>query len=163
MVALRILGHGDSADNYVDSYQMGESTILECISKMSNVFDKSETLQEKFLKVMTKNDARELCRLHKEKHQIDGMLGSFDYVHFVWRNCPVALQGDHKDKDGNFSLVMEAVSDQNLHIWFPSIGWAGTQNDLYIWAASPLHRCILEGYFDEELDFEFEIGEERFF
>ena len=33
MVALRILGHGDSADNYVDSFQMGESTILECIRK----------------------------------------------------------------------------------------------------------------------------------
>ena len=121
------------------------------------------TLKERFLKIMGKNDAREVCSLHKEKHKIDGMLGSLDCVHFPWKNCPVALQGDHLDKDGNFSLVMEAVSDYNLYIWFASIGWAGTQNDLNIWGASPLHECILNGYFEEELDFQFNIGEERFF
>jgi hypothetical protein len=42
---------------------------------------------------MNKNDAQNVCQLHKEVYGIDGMVESLDCMHVTWKNCPVAWQG----------------------------------------------------------------------
>jgi hypothetical protein len=45
-----------------------------------------------------------------------GMFASLDCMHYEWKNCPVAWQGDFGDRDGKKSIILEALADQNLHI-----------------------------------------------
>jgi hypothetical protein len=45
-----------------------------------------------------------------------GMFASFDCMHYEWKNCPVAWQGNFGDKDGKKSIILEAVADASLHI-----------------------------------------------
>ena len=44
------------------------------------------------------------------------MFGSLDYMHYEWKNCPVAWQGDFGDRKGKRSIILEVVADQSLHI-----------------------------------------------
>jgi hypothetical protein len=46
-----------------------------------------------------------------------GMFASIDCMHYVWKNCLVAWQGEFGDKDGNMSIILEAIADRDLHIW----------------------------------------------
>jgi hypothetical protein len=45
-----------------------------------------------------------------------GMFASLDCMHYLWKNCPVAWQGDFGDRDGKNSIILEAIADQSLHI-----------------------------------------------
>ena len=38
-----------------------------------------------------------------------GCFGSWDCKHYFWENCPVALAGQHKRKEGGKTIVVEAV------------------------------------------------------
>ena len=56
---------------------------------------------------------------------------------------------------------MNAIADLNLSIWYPSIGWSGSFNDINIWNSSPLHKLLLTDSFTT-LDYIFKIGGEYF-
>jgi hypothetical protein len=45
------------------------------------------------------------------------MFASIDCMHYVWKNYLVAWQEEFGDKDGNMSIILEAVADRDLHIW----------------------------------------------
>lgn len=45
-----------------------------------------------------------------------GMFASLDCMHYEWKNCPVAWQGDFGDRDAKSSIILEAIADQSLHI-----------------------------------------------
>ena len=65
-------------------------------------------------------------------------------------------QGHYQGKEKKPTIVMEAVADYNLWLWYTSIGWAGSLNDINIWNSIPLHQLLLTNRF-EKLDFEFTI------
>ena len=98
---------------------------------------------------------------HKEIHQVAGQLGSLDCTHLHWGNCPTLLKGQYTGKDKIATIVMEAVSDYDLWIWYPSIGYPGSNNDQTIWDKSPLHNALVHNELDE-LDYDFEVGGEVF-
>jgi hypothetical protein len=60
------------------------------------------------------------------------MFGSIDCMHYVWKNCPMAWQGDFQDKDHNMSLVLEAIADQSLWIWHAYFGMLGANNNINV-------------------------------
>jgi hypothetical protein len=53
------------------------------------------------------------------------MIGSLDYSHFVWGNCPVAHHGQFQGKEGKPTIVMEAMCDYNLFAWHTMFGYSG--------------------------------------
>lgn len=73
------------------------------------------------------------------------MFASIDCMHYLWKNCPVAWQGDYGDRDGNRSIILEAVADQSLHIWHAFFGLPGANNDVNVLDRSPLIHRMLEG------------------
>ncbi|XP_071739633.1 uncharacterized protein [Rutidosis leptorrhynchoides] len=74
-----------------------------------------EYLQMKYMQSPNAHDVARLYSAHEERHGFRGMLGSIDFMHWEWRNCPVALKGqytrgDHKKP----TLMLEAVASYDL-------------------------------------------------
>ena len=118
-------------------------------------------MQTRSSETPTKSDARRMCKLHKEVHGLDGMLGSLDVTKVVWENCPKALRGQYQGKEKVATIGLEAVADYNLWIWHRSFGFPGTLNDLNIWERSPLFQSMQDGS-HSVIDFDFELDGQTF-
>jgi hypothetical protein len=141
---------------------MGESTALLCCEKLSHVISHSVELNEKYLRMPTREDARRVSSLHERIHGIIGMLGSLDCMHVPWKNCPKAWQGQFVcGKIGKPTIVLEGLADYNLWFWHVAFGYPGSMNDINVWDNSPLHKAYVNGAFSS-IDFEFHIGGSRF-
>jgi hypothetical protein len=84
-----------------------------------------------------------------------GMFASLDCMHWTWKTCPVAWQGDFGDRDGNNSIILEAVADEGLHIWHAYFGLPGANNDLTVLDRSPLIQNMLTS---DARDFKFTVN-----
>lgn len=56
------------------------------------------------------------------------MFASFDCMIYIWKNYLVVWQGLYGDKDGNRSIILEAVASQNLHSWHIYFGLLKSNN-----------------------------------
>jgi hypothetical protein len=50
----------------------------------------------------------------------------------------MAWQGDFGDSHGNNSIILEALTNEGLHIWHAYLDLPGANNDLIILDRSPL-------------------------
>jgi hypothetical protein len=121
------------------SESYARKTCLEFDAAIINIYKKE------FLRLPTAADLQSIDRLHKFVHGVSGMLGSLDCTHTYWKNCPKAWHGSYVGKEGQPSIVMEAVSDHHLYIWHAAYGYTGTMNDLIILNLSPLLERMVDG------------------
>ncbi|GKC68225.1 antagonist of like heterochromatin protein 1-like protein [Tanacetum coccineum] len=92
-----------------------------------------------FLRKPTLADIEKTYELYEEKHELPRMLGSIDFMHWEWRNCPKSLHGQFKRKDHKHpTLILEAVVGQILWIWHAYFGVPEANNDLNVLYGSPL-------------------------
>ncbi|KAL5160767.1 hypothetical protein HKD37_07G018195 [Glycine soja] len=75
-----------------------------------------------------------------------GMLGFIDCMHWKWKNCPDAwkgqfCRGDHR----NPTIILEAVTSQDLWIWHGFFGTAGSNNDITVLNGSNVFDEVLSG------------------
>ncbi len=66
---------------------------------------------------------------------------SSDRTHISWKNCPLALHGSYEGK------WKGQQPDYNLWMWQLLFGFAGSLNDLNIWANSLLKLSFTNGMF----------------
>jgi hypothetical protein len=50
------------------------------------------------LRLPTATDLKNIVKLHKAAHIVEGMIGFLDCTHTFWKNCPKAWQGSYKGK-----------------------------------------------------------------
>jgi hypothetical protein len=67
------------------------------------------------------------------------MLGSIDYMHWQWENCPTTWKGQYSiGRYGVRTIILEAVPSYDLRIWHAFFGVARSNNDINM-----LNRCPL--------------------
>jgi hypothetical protein len=120
-----------------------------------------DEMKQCFFHPMTCSDTKK-CVLHKDQHRIDGMIGSLDCMHFYWKNCPVAWQGQYQGKEKYPTIVLEVMCDYILYFWHHEVGAAGTLNDISIWDLSSLHKAFVDGTYLENCNFSYTINEKQF-
>jgi hypothetical protein len=163
---LKTLRFGVSFAAFEDYSQFSENTAHNSFHAFCDAVSHYTELVSTFLStMMTRQDADQARKLHKEKHGVNGLAFSIDCCHLYWKNCPQAWKGQFENvKNDRPSIVLEAGADYDLFIWHAAFGYPGTQNDLVIWERSHLHASLKNGTWSTKVDpFEpFYIGDELF-
>ncbi|XP_042061213.1 uncharacterized protein LOC121805430, partial [Salvia splendens] len=143
--AIRQLAYGGTADMWDEYLHIGETTSLECLKYFCQAV--IEVFGDQYLRKPTREDCRDLLRMHGEQHGFPGMLGSIDCMHWEWRNCPAAWKGFYTTgyKGKNPTMILEAVADYRMWIWHAYFGIAGSNNDLNVLNSSPLFNEQCQG------------------
>ncbi|GKE02055.1 Toll/interleukin-1 receptor domain-containing protein, partial [Tanacetum coccineum] len=101
--AIRQLAYDTTPDEYL---QIVERTSREYLDNFTKCI---------YLRKPTAADIEKTYQLHEQKHGLPGMLGSIDCMHWDWRNCTKALDGQFKRRNHKYPTIMlEAVADQRL-------------------------------------------------
>ncbi|KAI5315998.1 hypothetical protein L3X38_045174 [Prunus dulcis] len=131
---------------------MGKSTVLESLVRFC---DAVETLYTRdYLRRPTPRDLQRLLQ-KAESRGYPGMIGSIDCMHWQWKNCPTAWQGDYGNRKGQKSIIQEVVAGFDTWVWHAFFGVAGSQNDLNVLGQSPVFNDVLRG---EALNITYEIN-----
>ncbi|CAL8171887.1 unnamed protein product [Prunus armeniaca] len=139
---IRMLAYGSSADQVDEIARMGKSTILESLVRFCDVVENLYTMD--YLRRPTPRDLQRLLQ-KAESRGFLGMIGSIDCMHWQWKNCPSAWQGDYGNRKGQKSIILEAVAGFDTWVWHAFFGVAGSQNDLNVLGQSPVFNDILRG------------------
>ncbi|KAJ9540516.1 hypothetical protein OSB04_027022 [Centaurea solstitialis] len=142
--ALRQLAYGITSDTFDEYVRMGDSTSLQCLNNF--VLGIIQMYGKIYLRKPTYEDIQQLYAVHEERHGFPGMLGSLDYMHWEWANCPVAWQGQyHRGDKPHPSVILEAAASQDAWIWHALFGCPGAMNDLNVLNHSPLFEDVYDG------------------
>ncbi|XP_020263138.1 uncharacterized protein LOC109839117 [Asparagus officinalis] len=141
--AIRMLAYGVAADACDEYVKIGESTAIECTRKFCEGV--IALFQDEYLRRPNVEDLQRLLQVGQERG-FPGMIGSIDCMHWQWKNCPKAWQGQftsgHK---GTATVILEAVASYNLWIWHAFLGLPGSLNDINVLDRSPVFDDIESG------------------
>jgi hypothetical protein len=138
--ALRMLCYGlcgDATNEYCRTY---ESTAMECLRRFCLAI--KALFEDYYMHQPTQADFDKQLAVN-EACGFPGMFTSMDCMHWEWKNCPVAWQGDFGDRNGRKSIILEAIASEDLHIWHAFFGLLGSNNDLNVLDCSPLVESLL--------------------
>ncbi|XP_057447831.1 uncharacterized protein LOC130739527 [Lotus japonicus] len=138
-----MLAYGSPADSVDEYVRIGESTAIECLKNF--VEGVCAVFGETYLRRPNHEDITRLLQWG-EFRGFPGMLGSIDCMHWEWKNCPVAWKGQYTRGDhGKPTIMLEAVTSQDLWIWHAFFGIAGSNNDINVLNQSPVFNDVLSG------------------
>jgi hypothetical protein len=132
--ALRILAYGNSADAVDEYIRMGEASASQAFQKFCQAI--VNRFEAKYLSAPSADRLREALEMNSRRG-FPGMIGSIDCMHWKWKNCPVAWQGQFKGKEGSPTVILEAIAGPDLYFYHCFFGGPGTWNDLNVLDQSP--------------------------
>jgi hypothetical protein len=99
---------------------------------------------EEYLQSPNNNDIARLLALG-ESCGFPRMLGSIDCMHWKWKNCPIAWQGNFTGHIHEPTIILEAVALYDLWIWHALFGLPGSHNDINVLERSSVFTKLVEG------------------
>ena len=81
-----------------------------------------------------------------EQRGFPGMLGSIDCMHWKWKNCLTVWQGMYTGHFHEPTIILEAVTSQDLWIWHAFFGLPGSLNDINVLDKSPVFTLLANGH-----------------
>ena len=131
-----------------EGLQMLESATSESLKLFCGLV--IEKLSGYLNKCPTSADKTRILEL-MERRGFPRCFASLNCKHYFWENCPVALAGQYKGKEGGKTMVMEAICDPFLYIWCFNFGHPGSLNDINILDRSSIVGALLVGDFDNKI------------
>jgi hypothetical protein len=111
--AIRMLAYivaGDLVDEYM---RMSESTCIEAMYNFCRAI--ISVFGEVYLREPNLEDTQRLLSIN-EKRGFPNMLESIDYMHWEWKNCPFAWQGQYSGHAKGCTVILEAVASHDRWI-----------------------------------------------
>jgi hypothetical protein len=133
---LRILVYGEAADKLDEYFQIAESTAAEYLLDFCTLI--GHRFGDFYLnRCPTAAEKERVLALNKQRG-FPGMFASWDCKHFVWHKCPTRFAGQYRGKEKAKTLILEAISDPDLYIWYCHFGEPGSLNDLNVFDKSSI-------------------------
>uniref|UniRef100_A0A2N9F603 DDE Tnp4 domain-containing protein n=1 Tax=Fagus sylvatica TaxID=28930 RepID=A0A2N9F603_FAGSY len=85
------------------------------------------------------------CSRLTKSVDFQGMLGSIDYMHWKWKNCPTAWKGQYTGHSREPTLILEAVASYDRWIWHAFFGLPGSHNDINVLEHSSIFTELTQG------------------
>lgn len=111
--AVQVFAYGCLADAIDDYVRIGKDLILDCVDRFTQTV--IEIFEPEYLRAPTDEDTERLLA-ESEERGWPGMLRSIDYMHWTWKNCPVAWQGPFKGHCHDPTIIIEAIASHDLWI-----------------------------------------------
>lgn len=140
----RTLAYGDTFDRDDEYLRMSESSIDRSVTSFCNLMIKH--FGPHYLnRAPTIEERDEILKVNKCRG-FPGLMASWDCSHFDWKKCPMNLHGQYKSGRQKFkTIVLEAVVDCNLRMWYCNFGSAGSLNDINILQKSSIVGGLIDG------------------
>ncbi|XP_071740255.1 uncharacterized protein [Rutidosis leptorrhynchoides] len=146
--ALRQLAYGYAPDALDEYLQMSERVARESLQNFCRCI--TVLYSNDYMREPAREDMERLYEVHKKNHDFPSMLGSIDFMHWVWGKCPVAWQGQFKRGDHSHPTIMlEAVASYDNWICHAYFGVVGSNNDINVLNTSPLFESMLNDNFPD--------------
>ncbi|XP_024164513.1 uncharacterized protein LOC112171583 [Rosa chinensis] len=136
---MRMLAYGLPADLCDEFLDVAKSTALEILSHFTRAI--WNVYHDHYLRRPTPADLQRLLNV-ADKRGFPGMVGSFDCMHWKWKNCPTSWQGHFTGYKGKPTIILEAVASYDAWIWHAYFGLPGSLNDINVLGMSPLFNEI---------------------
>jgi hypothetical protein len=152
VACLRKVCYGDADDREDEYLQLSETSMNESMKAFTRIV--VEKFGDEYLnRCPSQAETKRALDMMAKRH-FRGAFGAWDCKHFVWKNCPVYLQGQHKGhaEGGKKTLILEAVADCDGYIWYVFFGEPGSLNDLNVLDKSSIVSGILTGDFDVRVE-----------
>lgn len=146
---LRKLCYGDSSDREDEKFEISETSVNNSFKEMCRII-KTKFAGEYLNRCPTANEVKRAMNINK-KRGFPGLFASWDCKHFRWNLCPNALAGQHHGKETGNTLVLEAICDPDLYIWYSFFGSPGSLNDLNVLDRSTIVQALMDGSFNIKL------------
>ena len=143
----RHLAYGDALDREDEKLYIAESTLDGFVKAFAKLI-KKEFGAQYLNRVPTLQERHAISKAMANKG-FPGCLGSWDCKHFVWKNCPARLAGQHQGhaEGGKKTLILEAISDHRKYVWQFNFGDPGMLNDQNVLDKSSIVANIMRGNF----------------
>lgn len=130
LLPIKCLAYGVPPHTFMDYFQMSPEYARECCKQFDRAIKR--IYAKKYLRLPTVDDLKSIVRLHKHVHKVDGLVGSLDCSHTLWKGCPKAWAACYTGKPGRPSLLLESVNDYHMYFWHVSYGYTGNIGDLNV-------------------------------
>ena len=139
----RILAYGTPADSVDEYIRIRESTAIKSLRRFVKAV--IAMFGDHYLRSPNNIDIAQLLQTG-EQRGFPGMLGSIDCMHWKWKNCPTAWQGMYTGHCHEPTIILEAVSSQDLWIWHAFFGLPGSLNDINVLDRTPVFTLLENGH-----------------
>ena len=142
VAAFRVLGYGQSC-NRADVYvRLSSSTISRAVTLFTEII--VDEFSPRYLRPSTTAEIGNILARNAERG-FPGCLESLDCCHWQWSACPRGRVGTYQGRDGQRSIVIEAICDEDTWIYHIFSGCPGSLNDINVLYESPLYMDVITG------------------
>jgi len=142
VAAFRVLGYGESCDCADDYVRLSSSPISRAVALFTEFI--VDEFSPRFLRPPTTAEIGNILARNAERG-FPGCLGSLDCSHWQWSACPKGRAGNYQGRDGQRSIMIEAICDEDTWIYHTFSGCPGSLNDINVLYQSPLYMDVITG------------------
>ncbi|XP_057446187.1 uncharacterized protein LOC130738259, partial [Lotus japonicus] len=140
---MRMLAYGVAADAVDEYIKIEGTTTLECLRRICKGIIR--LYEQLYLRAPTQDDLQRMLHV-SEMRGFPGMIGSIDCMHWEWKNCPKAWEGQFARGDKRTTtVILEVVASHDLWIWHAFFGCPRTLNDINVLDWSPVFDDVEQG------------------